>query len=166
MKASGIDMDKVNVALPFIHGVDSRFTTTKRVMLMTREAQSLTLPELAGKFAMEERDTCGSKPKDKAEASGTALKLKHVFKLMNDNVSDEDMDDPELVLLSSMVKRFIRKGPNSRSNFKKDDPKEAMSTRTEVNYSDPKKKSSIPAIVVIIIAGIGLFYLRKKIKNR
>ena len=52
MKASGIDMDKVNVALPFIHGVDSRFTTTKRVMLMTREAQSLSLLELAGKFAM------------------------------------------------------------------------------------------------------------------
>lgn len=50
--------------------------------------------------------------------------------------------------------------------LKKDVPKEAMSTRTEVNYSDPKKKSSIPAIVVIIIAGIGLFYLRKKIKNR
>ena len=43
MKAAGIDMEKVNTVLPFIHEVDSQFSTSKRVMLMTKDVKLLTL---------------------------------------------------------------------------------------------------------------------------
>ena len=100
MKASGIDMSTVNTSLPFIHGVDARYTTSKRIMLMSKEAQSLNLAELAGKFALEERDAgSSSKSKEiKSDITGTALKLKKVIKMMDANVSDEEMGDEELCL--------------------------------------------------------------------
>ena len=93
MKAAGIDMTKVNTVLPFIHGVDSQFTTTKRVMLMNKDVKLLNLQVIAGKFAMEERDIGGStsKSKDKTKIQGTALKLKKFLKLISSNGSDEEL---------------------------------------------------------------------------
>ena len=41
MKVSNADMEKVDISLPFIHGMDSRFTTSKRIMLMSKEADKL-----------------------------------------------------------------------------------------------------------------------------
>ena len=70
---------------------------------------------------MEERDIGGStsKNKDKSENQGIALKLKKVLKLISSNASDEEMDDKELVLMSSMVNKFIKKkNDNSRYHTK------------------------------------------------
>ena len=123
MKASGIDMSTVNTSLPFIHGVDARYTTSKRIMLMSKEAQSLNVAELAGKFALEERDAgSSSKSKEnKSDITGTALKLKKVLKMMDANVSDEEMGDEELVLMSSIVKKYIKKRVPGRSSRKEVD---------------------------------------------
>lgn len=160
MKAANVDMEKVDISLPFIHGVDSRFTTSKRIMLMSKEAQSLSLAELAWKFAMEERDAEGStpKPKDKQEVQGTALKLKKVLKLISANASDEEMDDKELVLMSSMANKFIKKkNDNSRSrnkdrsSTKKRDPSSVTcyNCNNKGLYAkecpQPKKKEQDPA---------------------
>ena len=74
-------------------------------MLMTKDVKLLSLQVIAGKFAMEERDIGGStsNSKDKIELQGTALKLKKFLKLISSNGSDEELEDEELVLMSSMM---------------------------------------------------------------
>ena len=88
MKATKVNMEHLNESLAFIHGVDSRFATTKRIILMSAEAQKLSVAELAGKFEVDQRDQAGtSKPKDN-EHIGTALKLEKVLKAMKKDVNE------------------------------------------------------------------------------
>ena len=47
MKAHKVNMEHLDESLAFIHGVDSRFTTTKKIILMSVEAQKLSMAELA-----------------------------------------------------------------------------------------------------------------------
>ena len=111
MKASQVNMEHLKPSLAFIRGVDGRFSTTKRIVLMSANAQKLSVAELAGKFELEQRDQSASgssKAKD-PETNGTALKLEKVLKAMKKNKSLEDSEDTELVLMSSMVKRFLNK---------------------------------------------------------
>ena len=111
MHASKVNMDNLNPSLSFIRGVDSRFLTTKKIMLMSTDAQKLSVAELAGKFELDYRNelaSSSSKSKE-VEESGTALKLSKVLKAMKRNVSLEDTGDTELVLMSSVVKKFLNR---------------------------------------------------------
>src|SRR6185295_6000501 len=56
MTAATVKLEDWEKSLALIHGVNSKFETTKRIMLMTQETKSLTVAELAGKFALQERD--------------------------------------------------------------------------------------------------------------
>ena len=111
MRASKVNMEHLNPSLSFIRGVDSRFTTTKKIVLMSPESQKMNIAELAGKFELDYRNelaSSSSKPSN-VEESGTALKLSKVLKAMRKNVSLEDNGDTELVLMSSMVNKFINR---------------------------------------------------------
>ena len=48
MRASKVNMEHLNPSLSFIRGVDSRFTTTKKIVLMSPESQKMNIAELAG----------------------------------------------------------------------------------------------------------------------
>ena len=129
---SKVNMEHSNPSLSFIRGVDSRFTTTKKIVLMSPESQKMNIAELAGKFELDYRNelaSSSSKPSN-VEDSGTALKLSKVLKAMKRNVSLEDNGDTELVLMSSMVKKFLnRKVKKSSGSTSKRD----MSTVTCFN---------------------------------
>ena len=108
MHASKVNMEHLNPILSFIRGVDLRFTTTKKIVLMSTEAQKLNVAELAGKFELDYRNelALSSSKSLEVEESGTALKLSKVLKAMKKNISLEDNGDTELVLMSSMVKKI------------------------------------------------------------
>ena len=53
MKASAVKMDDLDISIAFIHGADARFTSTKRIILMSVEAQKPSVAEFAEKFSME-----------------------------------------------------------------------------------------------------------------
>ena len=87
------------------------FLTTKKIVLMSTDAQKLSVAELAGKFELDQRNELASsstKPKD-IEESGTTLNLGKVLKEMKRNMSLEDPGDTELVLMSYMVKKFLNR---------------------------------------------------------
>ena len=95
----------------------------------------MNVAELAGKFELDYRNelaTSSSKPLD-VEESGTALKLSKVLKAMKKNISLEDNGDTELVLMSSMVKKFLNRKvkKTSGSTSKRD-----MSTVTCYNCQE------------------------------
>ena len=71
----------------------------------------MNIAELAGKFELDYRNelATGSSKSLDTEESGTALKLSKVLKAMKKNISLEDNGDTELVLMSSMVKKFINR---------------------------------------------------------
>ena len=135
MHASKVNMDHLNPSLSFIRRVDSRFLTTKKIVLMSTDAQKLSVAELAGKFELDQRNELASsstKPKD-PEESGTTLKLGKVLKAMKRNMSLEDTGDTELVLMSSMVKKFLnRKNKKSSTSASKRD----KSTVTCYNFQE------------------------------
>lgn len=111
MHASKVNMDHLNPSLSFIRGVDSRFLTTNKIVVMSTDAQKLSVAELAGKFELDYRNelaSSSSKSKD-VEENGTAFNLREVLKAMKRNVSLEDTSDTELVLMSSMVKKFLNR---------------------------------------------------------
>ena len=93
---------------------------------MSADAQKLSVAELAGKFELEQRDQSASgssKAKD-PEANGTALKLEKVLKAMKKNKPIKKSNDHELVLMSSMVKKFLNnKGKKPISGGSKRDLK-------------------------------------------
>ena len=78
-------MDDLDPSLAFIHGVDSRFSTTKRIILMSIESQKLSVAELTGKFELEQRDQAGTSNSKDQEANETTLKLEKVLKEMERN---------------------------------------------------------------------------------
>lgn len=125
IKASKVKMDDLDPSLAFIHGVDSRFSTTKRITLMSAESQKLSVAELARKFELEQRyQASTSKSKDQ-EANGTALKLEKVLKEMEHNQPICESKDHELVLMSTMVKHFLsNKGKKPTYQAKKKEPKD------------------------------------------
>ena len=132
MRASKGNMEHLNPSLSFIRGVDSCFTTTKKIVLMSPESQKMNIAELAGKFELDYRNEIASSSSktSNVEDSGTALKLSKVLKAMKKNVSLEDNGDTELVLMSSMVKKFLnRKVKKSSGSTSKRD----MSTVTCFN---------------------------------
>ena len=51
MHASKVNMDHLNPSLSFIRGVDSRFLTTKKIVLMSTDVEKLSVAELAGKLS-------------------------------------------------------------------------------------------------------------------
>src|ERR1044071_4178999 len=77
-------------------------------MLMTKEAQTKSVAELAGKFALQEKDESAYK-KGQPESSGMALKLGKVLKLMESDSLPAEDEDQELVLMTKMVKKFLKK---------------------------------------------------------
>ena len=84
MNAHKMDMEHLDQGLTFVHGVDSRFSTTKKIILMSAECHKLSVQELAGKFEVDQRDLAGTSskaPKDD-DQNGTALKLEKVLKAM------------------------------------------------------------------------------------
>lgn len=108
MKAAEIKLDELHPSLAFIHGASERFETSKRIMLMTKEAQTMSVAELAGKFALQEKDESAYK-KGQPESSGMALKLGKVLKLMESDSLPAENEDQELVLMTKMVKKFLKK---------------------------------------------------------
>lgn len=101
MKGARVNMEHLNPSLSFIRGVDFRFSTTKCIVLMSADAQNLSVVELAGKFELNQRDqssSSSSKTKD-PEENGTTLKLQKVLKAMRKN-KPNDSEDRELVLMS------------------------------------------------------------------
>lgn len=51
------------------------------------------------------------------------------------------------------------------TQLKMDMPKEAMSTRAEINPADLNKKNPLPAILMVVFLGVGLIFLRKTVKS-
>ena len=94
MHASKVNMDHLNPSLSFIRGVDSRFLTTKKIVLMSTDAQKLSVAELAGKFELDYRNelALSSSKTNDVEESGTTLKLSKVLKAMKRNMSLEDTE--------------------------------------------------------------------------
>ena len=102
MNSHKMDMEHLDQGLTFVKGADARFSTTKKIILMSPECHKLSVEELAGKFMVDQRDQAGSssKPPKGDDHNGTALKLEKVLKAMKKNKPIKNSNDSELVLMS------------------------------------------------------------------
>src|ERR1044071_4774399 len=107
MSAATIKLEDWEKSLALIHGVNSKFETTKRIMLMTQESKSLTVAEQAGKFTLQEKDD-QENAKATQETRGTALKLTKVLKLMESDDADDLEQDEEVAMVTKMVQKFLK----------------------------------------------------------
>ena len=69
---------------------------------MTQESKSLTIAELARKFALQEKDDLEN-AKATRETKGTTLKLTKVLKLMESDDADDLEQDEEVAMMTKMV---------------------------------------------------------------
>ena len=85
------------------------------------------MQELAGKFEVDQRDLAGTSskaPKKDDDQNGTTFKLEKVLKAMKKKKPIKESNDSELVLMSSMVKKFLNtKGKKLASGGSKRDLK-------------------------------------------
>ena len=50
MSSAGLKVQPWELSLAFIHGVNAKFDTTKRIMIMTKETKELPVSVLVGKL--------------------------------------------------------------------------------------------------------------------
>src|ERR1044071_1932124 len=120
MTAATVKLEDWEKSHALIHGVNSKFETTKRIMLMTQEAKGLAVAELAGKFALQEKDD-QENARATRETKGTALKLTKVLKLMESDDACELEQDEEVDMMTKMVQKFLKHKASKQGTAPKKD---------------------------------------------
>src|ERR1044071_2494402 len=92
-------------------------------MLMTQESKSLTVAELAGKFALQEKDD-QENAKATQETKDTTLKLTKVLKLMESDDAGELEQDEEVAMMTKMVWKFLKHKVSKQGTTPKKDLKD------------------------------------------